>query len=78
MKIAQYESNKGHTVIVYDNRDSASLIGCSGRSLSYEYISLDKEILTTVASVEDDTDAGLELLHGASYFDIQWRVLKTK
>ena len=68
MKLAAYESNKEHRAVVQDGRSSASLQGRSGLPMSYEYISMDPEILRSLAACGSDTDAGLRILNGGTYF----------
>lgn len=63
-RLAQFESSQGHIVIVYDDA-KASLIGRSGNSLDYSYISSDREILKTVAS---DLKNALCHLNGGTFF----------
>lgn len=65
-KIAHYESNEGHLVLVFEGRGEARLIGKSGMALAPSYISADPEILKTVQAVFDDHASALAILNGGT------------
>ena len=72
-RIATYNSNKGYSIFVRDN-GTCNLVGRSGRSLSWEYVSQDPEILRTVAALGCDTASGLAVLNGGTFPGNTWSV----
>lgn len=68
---AAYESNRDHLIIVRDN-GVVSLIGASGRSLGYEYISHNELILDCLTDVPNP----LEVLNSETFDIFHWHEVR--